>query len=139
MEFEGCGNSTKKGYQGRTYWGGRGEGEEKRSQMKEEEVRQRGPEPEHRNPQERLARCEGGRGMSRRTGAEGEGHANAVSYSGGIGKEKLNQEQKPPMPAWRGVAEAVQGYGEVREVRGGSRILQSLGNSPSPTPPPSIH
>lgn len=54
-----------------------------------------------------------------------------MSYSGGVGvKGKLNQEQKPSMPAWRGVAEAVQGYGEVRGSLRINRILQILGHFP---------
>lgn len=136
MEFEGCGNSTKKGPPGKNPLGRRGE-ERKRVESDERgRGPQRGPEPGHRNPQERPCQVKG-EGHEQRTGAEGEGDANAVSYSGGVGKEKLNQEQKPPMPAWRGVAEAVQGYGEVRGSSRKSRILQSLGNFPSPTP--SIH
>ena len=129
MEFEGCGNSTKKEPPGRNPPGRRGE---ERTRVESDEGGrgpQRGPEPGHRNPQERRCQVQG-EGHEQRTGAEGAGDANAVSYSRGVGgKGKLNQEQKPPMPAWRGVAEAVQGYGEVRGSLRKSRILQSLCNS----------
>lgn len=125
MEFEGCGNSTKKEPPRKNPLGRRGE-ERKRVELDERGRRpQRGPEPGRRNPQECQCQVQDGR-SGQRKGVEGEGDANTVSYSGEVGvKGNLNQEQKPPMPAWRGVAEAVQGYGEVT----GSLRLNNIAES----------